>query len=425
MRLKLNLNRLNLKWFLENIIDIFNFRENEVNLIFKASKEPIWITSDKQLLESIVYNLISNAIKYSKANAKIEVSLFKPSGNQISIQVKDNGFGIKKEEQQLIFERLYQSDEHLKTGTGIGLAIVKQYVDLLNGSINLKSNLNIGSVFTVTFPHKKEDFELKTTSENDNIIIPKKKFGSTILIVDDQKELRIFIKEVFEDQHNIFEASNGEEGLKLAKQLQPSLIISDVMMPVMDGVELCKKIRNDLAVSHIPVILLTAKTGEEAEIEGLSSGADAYVNKPFSQKILRSRVNVLIENRKKLIKKYSLSIDENLTVLASNDIDKGFLEKFEKVLAKQFSYSDLSVEELASEMAVSVSGFYTKVKSITGSSPVEFVRTYRLKRAAQLLKSTNLSVTEISEKTGFGTQKYFSNSFKKHFGVTPLTYRKE
>ena len=383
------------------------------------------MTSDKQLLESIVYNLISNAIKYSKANAKIEVSLFKPVDNQLSIQVKDNGFGIKKEEQQLIFERLYQSNEHLKTGTGIGLAIVKQYVDLLNGSIDLKSNLNIGSAFTVTFPHIKEDFELKTTEEESNIVVSKKKFGSTILIVDDQKELRTFIKEVFEDEYNIIEASNGEEGLKLAKQEKPSLIISDVMMPVMDGVELCKKIRNDLSVSHIPIILLTAKTSEESEIDGLSSGADAYVNKPFSQKILKSRVNVLIENRNKLIKKYGVSIDENLAVLASNDLDREFLERFEKILSEQYSHSDLSVEELASEMAVSGSGFYTKIKSITGLSPVEFVRTYRLKKAAKLLKSTNLSVTEISEISGFGTQKYFSNSFKKHFGITPLAYRKE
>lgn len=423
--IELKLKTVNLKWFLENVIDVFNFRENEISLTFNAPKDPIWMASDKQILESIVYNLISNAIKYSKANAKIEVSLFKPNDNEISIQVKDNGFGIKKEEQQLIFERLYQSDEHLKTGTGIGLAIVKQYVDILKGSIDLKSDLNIGSTFTVTFPHETADFELKTTAENDPIIIPKKKFGSTLLIVDDQKELRTFIKEIFEDEHNIIEASNGEEGLKLAKQQQPSLIISDVMMPVMDGIELCRRIRNDITVSHIPIIFLTAKTSEESEVEGISSGADGYVNKPFSQKILKSRVNVLIENRKKLIKKYGVSIDENIEVLASNDLDRAFLERFEKILSEQYSHSDLSVEELASEMAVSVSGFYTKIKSITGLSPVEFVRTYRLKRAAQLLKSTNISVTEVSEISGFGTQKYFSNIFKKHFGITPLAYRKE
>jgi YesN/AraC family two-component response regulator len=231
-------------------------------------------------------------------------------------------------------------------------------------------------------------------------------------------------KEIFENEHNVFDASNGEEGLKLAKKCQPTLIISDVMMPVMNGVEFSKKVRQDISISHIPIILLTAKTSEEAEIEGLSSGVDAYINKPFSQKLLKSRVDVLIENRKKLIKKYSLSIDEDLTVLAHNDMDRGFLSKFKMVLEKRYEYSDLSIEELASEMAVSVSGFYTKIKSITGNSPVEFVRIYRLKKAAQLLKSTNLSVTEISEKTGFGTQKYFSNTFKKHFGITPLMYRK-
>ena len=421
---KLNLSSVNLKWFLENIIDVFRFRENEASLVLKTPKEPIWIRSDKQLLESIVYNLISNAIKYSNADVKIEINLFKPALNQISIQVKDNGFGIKKEEQQLIFERLYQSDEHLKTGTGIGLAIVKQYVGLLKGHIDLKSDLNKGSTFTVTFPYKEEYSELNNLNNEASHNLAEMKHSSTILVVDDQKELRTFIKEAFRSEHNVFDAANGEEGLKLAKKYQPSLIISDVMMPVMNGVEFSKKVRQDISISHIPIILLTAKTGEEAEIEGLTSGADAYVNKPFSQKALKSRVDVLIENRKKLIKKYSLSIDENLTVLASTDVDKGFLEKFENVLSKQFSYSDLSVEELASEMAVSVSGFYTKVKSITGSSPVEFVRTYRLKKAAQLLKSTNLSVTEISEETGFGTQKYFSNSFKKHFGLTPLSYRK-
>lgn len=421
---QLNLSSVNLKWFLENIIDVFRFRENETNLILNTPKEPVWINSDKQLLESIVYNLISNAIKYSNSNSKIEITLFKPTSKEISIQVKDNGFGIKKEEQQLIFERLYQSDEHLKTGTGIGLAIVKQYVGLLSGCINLKSDINIGSVFTVTFPYNDEYSKQDTLSYVPNNFIVKKKYSSTILIVDDQKELRTFIREAFENEFNVFEASNGLDGLRIARKQQPTLIISDVMMPIMDGIEFSKKVRNDISISHTPIVLLTAKTGEKDEIEGLLSGADAYVNKPFSLKVLKSRVDILIENRKKLIKKYSLSIEENLTVLGSNPIDRDFLEKFEKVLSNQFMFSDLSMEELASEMSMSASGFYKKVKSVTGSSPVEFVRTYRLKKGAQLLKSTNITVTEVSEKTGFGTQQYFSNSFRNHFGVSPLEYRK-
>jgi signal transduction histidine kinase/DNA-binding response OmpR family regulator len=423
-KVTLNLTPINLKWFLENIIDVFRFRESEMNLDFKAPKEPVWIKSDKQLLESIVYNLISNAIKYSESNTKIEVSLFKSKINEVSIEVKDYGYGIKKEEQQLIFERLYQSNEHLKTGTGIGLAIVKQYVELLKGEIKLKSEINKGSTFTVTLPYKESMDQLNENTTYRHVIMPNKKSEASILVIDDQNEMRTFVKEIFEKEYDVFEASNGEEGLRLAQKYQPSLIISDVMMPVMNGIEFCRKIRKNLTVSHIPIILLTAKTGDEVEIESLSSGADAYVNKPFNQETLKSRVKVLIENRKKLIKKYSLSTSEDLAVLASNDMDKEFLDKFEVVLQKRYEYSDLSIEELASEMAVSVSGFYTKIKSITGNSPVEFVRTYRLKKAAQLLKSTNMSVTEISERVGFGTQKYFSNSFKKYFGMSPLNYRK-
>ncbi len=418
----LNLKPLNLKWFLESIIEIFNIRENQVNILLKTPKEPVWITTDKQLLESIVYNLISNAIKYSNKDAEIVISLFTPNDDQISIQVKDNGIGIKKEEQQLVFERLYQSSEHLKTGTGLGLAIVKQYVKLLKGTIDLESELNKGSVFTVTFPYKKQHLELSNTE--DQTTISRKKTSPTLLIVDDEAELRTFIKEIFEQEYTILEAENGEEGLKLAKKHLPSLIISDMMMPVMNGIEFCNKIRQDISISHIPIIFLTAKTGDEAEIEGLSSGADAFFNKPFNQNVLKSQVHALIENRKKLIKKYDYSINEKVSVLASNTVDKDFLERFEIILEKKHEHSDLSIEELASEMAVSVSSFYGKIKSITGSSPVEFVRTYRLKKAAQLLKTTTLNVTEISEKCGFGTQKYFSNSFKKHFGITPLEYRK-
>lgn len=418
----LNLKSFNLKLFLESVIDAFMLMD-EADLILIAPEGPIWITSDKQLLESIVYNLISNAIKFSEKNSRIEVSLIKSRNGEISIQVKDNGFGIKKEEQELIFERLYQSKEHLKTGTGIGLAIVKQYVNLLQGKINLESDLGRGSTFTVTLPYKEEHLGL----DYDNVMVKepsKNKHASSILVIDDQKEIRTFIKEIFENEHYVFEAPNGEKGLILAKKYQPTLIISDVMMPVMNGLQFSKKVRQDIYTSHIPIVLLTAKTSEEEQIEGLSTGADAYINKPFSQKLLKSRVDGLIENRKKLIKKYSLSIDGDLASLACNDLDKEFLEKFIITLEKCYKHSDLSLEELASKMAISKSGFYTKIKSITGNSPVEFVRIYRLKKAAQLLKSSKLSVTEISENVGFGTQKYFSNTFKRHYGTSPLEYRK-
>jgi len=419
-----NLRVLNLKLFLENVVDVFRFRENERKLILKLPKHPIWVHSDKELLETIAYNLLSNAIKYSDIDAVIKIKLNVTKLEKIHISIEDNGYGIKKEDQQLIFERFYQSEEHLKTGTGIGLALVKQYVDLLKGKIELQSEIGKGSKFTVSLPYNKVNnrhlIEEDVTIQEKEI---NKELKPTILIIDDQKDLRTFIKEIFEPEYKVYEASNGEEGLKLVKEVYPTLVISDFMMPVMNGVEFCVKMRSNISTSHIPLVLLTAKTGDAVEVEVFESGADAYVNKPFSQLVLKSRVESLIANRKKIIEKYGNSSDEKISILASNSMDKVFLEKFETLLEEKYPHTDLSIEELASDMAVSVSGFYRKIKSITGKSPVEFVRLYRLKKSALLLKTTTLSITEISEETGFGTQKYFSNCFKKHFNISPLKYR--
>lgn len=424
--LDVNLQLVDLKRFLENAVDVFRYRENEKKIILRVPEKPIWIKTDKSMLESIIYNLLSNAIKYSLSDAKVVVCLFKPKKDRISISVKNKGVGIERGEQQLIFERFYQSEEHLKTGTGIGLALVKQYVGLLNGKIDLQSEMDEGSTFTITFPYEKfSKISLPQDDKKNNSSDSKNSHGKySIVIIDDQEEIRQFVKEILEETYNVYEASNGKEGLKLIDKVHPELIISDIMMPKMNGFELCKKIRGDILISHIPIILLTAKTGNEAQIESLRSGADSFINKPFNQEFLKLKVDSLIENRKALILKYGLSLDENLTVLALNNQDKLFLEKFENILTKIYYNSNLSVEELASEMAISVSGFYRKIKSLTGSSPVEFVRIYRLKKAAYLLKTSNLSVTEISENTGFGSQKYFSNAFKRYFEKTPLHYRK-
>ncbi|MGQ1788425.1 hybrid sensor histidine kinase/response regulator transcription factor [Saccharicrinis sp. GN24d3] len=416
----------NLKEFLVASVDVFKLRDDRCRLVLKMPKSPVWIVSDREMIETIIYNLLSNAFKYSPQNSDIIVELNHEKNEKAWIKVTDHGSGIRKEDQQRIFERFYRSENQMQSGTGIGLALVKQYADLLGGSVKVDSELGQGSTFTLFIPDKREKEKLAIEKEKRHVLSSKIADDRPVLvIVDDHPDIRDFVREIFVNEYLVFEAIDGKNGLALIKEKSPDLIISDVMMPEMNGYELCEAIRSDIAISHIPIVLLTAKTDEEAQMSAFASSADAFINKPFNQKILKIRVDKLIEQRKKLIQKYGDKPEETTMVLATTQLDKEFVEKMETILMERIEDVDFNVEELASQMAMSTSGLYRKIKALTSKSPVEYIRIHRLKEAAKLLKETTFSVTEVSEKTGFSNQKYFSKCFKHQFNITPLNYRKK
>ncbi len=306
----------------------------------------------------------------------------------------------------------------MKYGAGIGLSLVKEFAELLNGKIGLESTKGIGSTFILTLPVGIPELQSEHISAKN---IDKK---PVLVIVDDQAEIRLFIKEIFDETFFCVEAADGNEGWSQIINQKPELIISDVMMPNCNGFELCSKVRGNIETSHIPFILLTAKTGDEAELNALECSADTFVSKPFNEKLLRLRVDKLVEQRKKLREKYFVLPEQKSAGLALNPVDKEFIDKLEKTITKEIDNTEFGVEILAQSVALSTSGVYRKIKSLTGLSPVEFIRTFRLKKAAILLKETSRSVAEIADQTGFGTQKYFSRCFKEQFGISPLNYRK-
>jgi signal transduction histidine kinase/DNA-binding response OmpR family regulator/ligand-binding sensor domain-containing protein len=406
----------NLKAFIDATVDAFRLREEKRHIRLFMPNEPVWINSARELLETILYNLLSNALKFSDDQDEIHIHL-DASESECQIKVVDFGIGMDKEEKKHIFERYYQAGRKQKEGSGIGLSLVKELVEILDGRIEVQSVLSKGSTFTVTLPLGKPQQEEETTN------LPSKENKKTLLIVDDQADIRSFVKEAFESSYQCLEASNGKEALEVVKMVLPDLIISDVMMPEMNGFELCKQVKEQLETSHIPIILLTAKTGFDAELDAAQCNADAYITKPFREELLKVKVQKLLELREKLQEKYSGQKPEQESADELNPIDQAFINKLNQAIEKELDNPDLKIDHLADTLALSSSGLYRKLKALTGQSPVEYVRILRLNKAAQLLKESSSSVTEIADLTGFGTQKYFSRCFKDHFDISPLKYR--
>ena len=409
----------NLKDFLESTVDAFRLREDKCKIALKMPDHPVWINSGRELIETILYNLLSNAIKFSKEKSIVDVSLLLDDNN-CQIKVRDYGIGMDKTEQELIFDRYYKGEKNINVGTGIGLSLVQEFVNLLKGNISVESEINKGTTISFSIPNKQTDINTGTEHighGNDKM---------TLVIVDDHSDIRSFVKEIFEDDYHCLEADNGKIAFDIIKSSPPDLVISDVMMPEMNGFQLCEKIKGDIEVSHIPVVLLTAKTGFEAEINAAECSAEAYITKPFNEKLLKTKVDKLIEQRKRLWEKYTKQQDVcDDDVLKLSAIDKSFMNLVEVEIEKEIDNTKFNVDHLASNVALSSSGLYRKIKALTGQSPVEYIRSFRLKKAAQLLLETSYSVSEVSDMTGFGTQKYFSRCFKEQFEITPLKYRKE
>ena len=391
------------------------------------------ITADAEKLERIVYNLLSNAFKYTPENGTVRISLACKDGNAI-VQVADTGIGIAQKDLTHIFDSFYQTDMRHE-GSGIGLALVKAFVEIHHGHIDVQSEERKGSTFTVSIPLTQQNSAEETSEPITSTQLPARMpvietlntqaapassatgHDMTVLIIDDNPDIRTYVRLSLEKEYNIQEATNGQEGLQLAVKQMPDIIICDVMMPVMDGMECCRKLKSELQTSHIPVIMLTAYSQEEQKIQGYACGADSYLDKPFNANLLTARIHNLIDNRRRLQDFFANHPEGKQPSVGQ--IDKTFLEKLREQIEQHLSNPDFSVETLGAQIGLSRVQLYRKCKALTNYSPNELLRIARLKRAATLLAVTEKSVSEITYEVGFSSPSYFAKCYKEYFGKSP------
>lgn len=441
----------------ENFYETAADKKIKLNVENKAGDAKIWV--DKDSIEKLMFNLLANALKYTPAEKNIDVIITETAkDNTISIQVKDEGIGMTKEILNKLFTRFasFNLDKN-KPSTGIGLSIVKEVVDKHHASISVSSEVGRGSNFIIKFLAGIQHFEnddniigiyndpeteqtpivLKNEPEDDysdNTPPPSDEFPQreTVLIVEDDSDLRQFIRTILEAHYNILEAANGKEGYESAVNNLPEFILSDIMMPEMDGVELLQSIRSNNQTSHIPFILLTAKTDIESKLSGLDYGADDYITKPFSVKYLRARIDNIIGQRKRLYESYSIGqqptspTPQENKPLVEHQItqqDELFIRRVKEITEKNIDNSDFLIDNLVAELAMSRTVFFKKLKSLTGLAPVEFIRDIKIKYAAQLIEQQQYTIKEVSFMIGISDTKYFTQCFKKVFNMTPSEYK--
>jgi len=443
-QLKLKVAKTDLIEFLHQIIDCFESTAKDRGIDFQSdyqlnSNQEYWF--DKRLIDKVVFNLLSNAFKYTPQNGIIKLNMSVSNG-QAKISISDSGQGIPKEKQISIFDRFYQVEDENYTdieGSGIGLAFSKRLIEVHKGTIKVESELGKGSVFSIEFPVDKTFYneqeiknthtqisELTKTDDINPIPLPdidsgNEKSSVRLLIVEDNSEMRNFLQSHFSD-YDLLIAENGKLGYQIANSKVPDLIISDIMMPVMNGLEMCKKLKTQFATSHIPIILLTAKSEISQKIEGIDTGADAYIEKPFNVEYLESRVKNLLLQREVLRKRYAGESDTATQNLVLNVYEKKFMDKAKKVIDDNIDNSEFSVEDFGYELGLSRSQLFRKFKSIYALKPSEFIRNERLKASKILLLERNYNVNEISELVGFKSASYFITSFKKFYGKTPAEF---
>lgn len=464
---KLKIIQGNLSIFIDEIAEEFTEMAMDKNISFNVNKtgefNEIWF--DRHVIEKIILNLINNSLKYTPSGGIVTLEIwdtmndFKPefvnqliipndyqAKNYIYIRVADTGIGVSKASIHHLFERYYRiTDAHL--GSGVGLAFVKSLTTLHKGKIYVSSEKNSGTEIIIGLPCSKGDYsdaELWGKSEeaggtslesvvyraeqnlNKEIVAPViSSLNKHILVVDDNEELRNFLKEILQHEYHISEAADGYDGLKKAKEENPDLIISDVMMPHMDGREFCKLLKEDIEINHIPFVMLTAKNSTEAEIEGVESGADLYFSKPVNISLLQSTLRNIFDQRQKLKNHYSKNHQVTLRELVHNTRDRDFMEKLLSIINDQLTNPDLDIEFLCAEMGMSRTKLYQKISSITGQSIGEFIRSIRLRKAAEIMTQEDVLLTEVMYRIGIQTQSYFTKAFKKEFGKTPSRFLQE
>ena len=384
---------------------------------------------DAEALKKILSNLISNAIKYGDKHIYIQLE---KAALQFKIIVRNDGYIIPETMSQKIFEPFYRlSEGENQSGTGIGLSLAHSLTEMHNGSLKLSTSDNTLNTFVVQLPiHQKKHFELydQKTQEQEPVMLPKKPEKLTseskpvIIVAEDNKDLRDFVAKELQENYKVYPAENGEIALNLLEEHSAHLVISDIAMPVLDGFTLCKEVKTNIETSHIPVILLTSKNALSAQIEGLESGADAYVSKPFSVAFLNKQVENLIENRKHIMQHYATSPLAHMRSIANTKTDEAFIKKLDNTIADNMADSNLNVETLAEIMNMSRSTLYRKIAEITNLSPNELINISRLKKAAELLKTENYKIYEVAEIVGYNSATSFGRNFQKQFQMTPTEY---
>lgn len=450
--------RIDLVPFTKDIIQFFREEAatKNIDLQMETEMDEVILWADEGMLEKIVFNILSNAFKVTPEGGMIMVQLLAQENKVILplidqakpvevvvINISDTGTGLEKGSKERIFERFYQVDSLNKGyygGTGIGLEVVNEFVKLHKGKIEVESQMGYGTTFKILFPAGKHHFskeELKTEGVRSNFQeetilpqIPSSDYPNedpspeisptaTLLIVEDNVELRTYLKKELNDQYKIVTAKEGVEGLAMAKEFMPDIIMTDILMPRMNGFEFCRSIKSDIRTSHIPLMMLTAKGRIDDRIEGLEMGADAYMVKPFDMRLLKLRLAQLVTSRRLIFNKYFSAIsniDENNNTSA---LDKNFIEKVLLHINKNIGNPDLNVESLASNLNLSRSQFYRKIKALTNLTANEFIRNIRLQRAKQLIESGNTNITDVCFKVGFSSPSYFTKCFKNYFGILP------
>lgn len=411
-----------------------------INLEYKYDDKDFEAIVDSENITKVASNLLNNALKHTKDLVLLELdSSFTDSSFKIT--VSDNGAGVDEKEIEEIFKPFYQVPGQNKTGTGIGLYLVKSIAEALNGKIEIKTKLNEGFAVSVILPKEKET-QAKSHTEgvqyevNTEYISPVTKgkmqiegclenqdeSRKSMLIVEDNPELQFFIQNQYKDTFDIFSANDGKEGLEVLEENEVDIIITDVMMPNMDGIEFCKAVKSNTEWNHIPVIMLTAKTDVESKIEAFGLGADAYLEKPFNLSYLTTRIKNLLDSREALFNKYSQTPFASLETVAENKDDELFLAKFNEIIEENINNSELVIDDIAKGIGVSSSSLYLKIKQITGVTPNKLVTSMRLKKAAELLSENTYRVSEVCYKVGFNNPSYFSKCFQRQFGVLPKDF---
>lgn len=450
--MKINVSPHNIVEFLyENYLLFLEYASSkQINFHFEKKTDELEVWYDQKQLQKVINNLLSNAIKHTGAEETITLSI-ETENNDAIIRVTDTGSGIDAQKVEKVFDRFYQIDQMDSAdpnngGTGIGLALTKGIVELHHGTIHVESELGKGTTFLVNLklgntqfteeeinrnpdsvqqteiPHPDDSLLKEELTEN----APNKRLpGAKILIVEDNKAIQEMLANIFKPFYDVLTADNGEEGLSLVQSESPNIVVSDVVMPKMSGTELCKQIKNEFNTCHIPVVLLTARTAIEQNIEGLRIGADDYITKPFNTNLLISRCNNLVNSRILLQEKFSKQPQAFAQMLATNPIDKDLLDHAMAIIEKHLDDTEFNVNVFAREMALARTSLFSKLKAITGQTPNEFILTIRLKKGAIMLRNNpELNISEISDRIGFSSSRYFSKCFKDVYHVSPLAYRK-
>ena len=455
-KMKLRVQRIEVVSFVKNIMANFEAlaEEHRIDFMFEHEKEQLHLWADADKMEKIIFNLLSNAFKYTPVGKMIKVFI-RENEQSISIGVQDQGIGIpanKKDTLFVRFESIVDKNLFNQSSTGIGLSLVKDLAEMHRATIAVETQLGEGSTFTVDFPKGKNHFDdtvefiLTDYVNKPDSQKPKQEESNTIektsddsskdvmLLVEDNDELRSFLKTVFAPSFRIVEAVNGKEGIEKALLLIPDIIISDVMMPEKDGLELTRAIKENLSTSHIPIILLTAKSALESKLEGLEYGADDYITKPFSSVYLEARVENLLTQHKKLQAFYRATLMSPVSETEEKELidttgmtpnDRKFLNKLVEIMESNMDNGDLVVEDMVKDLAVSRSVFFKKLKALTGLAPIEFIKEMRIKRAAEYIETGEYSMSQISYMVGINDPRYFSKCFKQMYGMTPTEYKEQ